>query len=313
MLADVRPHFKHNFSVTVNHTLLPIMKNFKTTLVIFTLLTFVLWGCDDDPTGPDPDDAPDTPTLENVGMDLSIFDAATNTSQADFEDPQALVEEIRTMNEINEQLSAYEQAAIFAVTAEFWFQAMGQLPNAFFQQHQWGEPELDGDTWVWEWSYQVEGESASFIITADEVDNERHWEMRVTVEGTDEDDVNNALFIASQVDLNGQYGSWQMFDFDDDLEPVPAFEVDYQLDGDITTSLEMRFAEESEDGVMSYNRDGTTSSLEYFDLVDDGESLIMWNNEEGYGFIESPGYSDGSRSCWNSELEGAECDEIPAL
>ncbi len=289
----------------------------KNTILIFTLLAFGLWSCDDDPTGPNLDEAPDTPSLENVGMDLSIFDNALNASKSDlndikaltFDNIQLLADEFGAMGEIDEIFTPYEQAGIFANTAEIWFQTMGQFPNIFFQQHQWDDPEMDGNTWVWEWSYQIEGESAAFVITADEVNNERHWEMRVTFQGTD-NDVENALFIASQVDLNGQHGSWQMFDFDDDLEPQPTFEMEYELDGDITTSLQMRFAD-SDDEVIRYNRDGAISSLHSFDVIENGESLISWNNEEGYGFLETPGYQEGNRSCWNTEFESTDCGDLP--
>lgn len=280
------------------------MLRLSNVLLILTALAFTLWSCDDDsPTGPDLSDAPDAPTMQHVEMDFSVFENADNFSSFHIEDRDKLISTFQSIQDNNDE-PAFEHAALFASIAELWFQTMGQLPNTFFQQEQWGEPDYVDGTWVWEWSFAAEGESVSITITAETVGDERHWELRYTTQGT-ENDLENALLIASQIRLDGSGGEWQLYDFlDKNKEPV--FLVEYELDGDVTTFVDMRFNEE-EEGRFRYERDGDISTLQMWDIMDGGTVYIQWNNESGEGFIESPNYRDGERVCWDDNFQNTEC------
>ena len=265
-------------------------------------LVLVVWSCgDDSPTGPDLSEAPDAPTLENVEMDFSVFEHADNFSSFQMKDHEDFHKTLQSIQEDSE-FTPYEQAAMFASMAQLWFHSMGQLPNAWFQEHQWGEPEVDGDTWIWEWSFSAEGESLTMTVTAETVGDERHWELRYTTEGS-ENDLDNALLIASQVRLDGSGGSWQLYDF---FEDEPVFVVDYELDGELTTMVEMQYDEE-EDGHFLYERDGDFSTLQLWDVINSASTTIQWNNDIGTGSIQSAGYRDGEEVCWNEQFEETAC------
>ncbi len=276
------------------------------TIMIASLLFLTLWSCDDDsPTGPDLSEAPDAPSLENVQMDFSIFEDADSygfkKNHEEFN--ENFIERFSAIKKTAD-FTVYEQAAFYAYFAESWFQAMKAFPLAFFQEQMWGEPEVDGDTWIWEWRFAYEGESLTIRVTAETVNNERHWELRYTLEGTD-DDVENELFISSRIRLDGTGGKWQMYDlFDEGSKPV--FVVEYELDGDLTTTVDMHFDEQDE-GRFLYQSDGTNSSLKMWDIISDGISTIEWNNDTGTGSFQSPGYRDGQKVCWDENYQDTEC------
>jgi len=235
-------------------------------------------------------------------MDFSVFEHAENYSGMQ----GSKIEDFTRVFSSTQQMDdypAYEYAALFASFAETYFQIMGGFPQTFFQQDQWGEPEVDGDTWIWEWSFAAEGESLTMTITAEDVGNERHWELRYTTEGSEED-LTNALLIASQVRLDGSGGAWQIHDFFETEEPV--FQVEYELDGDITTMVDMRF-DDDEDGRFQYERDGDISSLQVHDVYSSGLTFLEWNNETGTGKIESPNYRDGEIVCWDENFQDTGC------
>ncbi|MDG5767933.1 hypothetical protein QA596_10700 [Balneolales bacterium ANBcel1] len=273
-------------------------------LLVSSILAFTVWSCDDDsPTGPDLSDAPESPSMDHVEMDLSVFENAENYGAFKAMDPESFLKELPTLADHHE-LSAYEQAAFFAAAAEMYFQIMGQFPNIFFAHQDWGDPSLDGNTWVWEWSFAAEGESMTMTVTAESVDDERHWELRYTTQGMDgQDDLDNELLIASQVRLDGSGGSWQLYDF---FEDDPVFLVDYALEDEITTMVDMHFFEE-EDGRFYYERDGSQSILELWDVVYGGNTTIEWNNETHTGSIQSPEYHGGDRVCWDENYTRTEC------
>jgi len=260
------------------------------------MLLFLVWSCDDDsPTGPDLDEAPEPPTVEDVEMDFSVFENAENFNAGGFSVREKSTDDALDVM-INEDMPAFEQAALYAQFAQVWFQTMGQLPQAFFQQEAWGEPDMCDDKWCWEWSMSAEGESMTMTVTAEDRNDVRHWELRYTTEGTDED-LDNALLIASQINLDGSGGSWQLYDF---FEEEPVFNVDYVLEDGVTTMVDLGY--EEEDARYLYERDGNMSTLTLWDVFESGESEVVWNNEDGYGYIQSPAYHGGEQVCWDEDF-----------
>ena len=273
------------------------------------LLVLTVWGCDDDsPTGPNLDEVPDSPTMEEVDMDFSVFSNAQNYGAHKIMDSEDF-DQVRTFLQNNPADNPYEQAALMAFAAESWFQVLGQFPNTYFRQNQWGDPERDGDTWIWEWQVNIEGESVSMVITAEPVGDERHWEMRYSAQGVEgQDDFEDVLFIAAQVALDGSGGAWQMYNFTSEPDD-PVFSMDYALNEDLTTMVDLRFQEEDDDDSrILYESDGATGSLQLWGLYgNQSHSLLNWNNDTGTGSIESPDFRDGERICWNDSYQETDC------
>jgi len=273
------------------------------SIVLISSLTLLLlvWSCDDDsPTGPDFDEAPEPPSIEDVEMDFSVFDQAENFKQGSFASKDKSLEMLPEIM-VFDDMPAYERAALYASFARIWFETMGQLPGMFFQQQSWGDPDICDGIWCWEWGFSAEGESVTMTVTAEDRNDVRHWELRYTTEGTEED-LDNALLIAAQVNLDGSGGSWQLYDF---FEETPVFNVEYTLEDGETRMVDLGYEEE---GVRYlYERDGDTSSLRLWDVFESGESVIVWNNEAGYGYIQSPAYQGGEMVCWDENFINTEC------
>ncbi|MEX0681711.1 MAG: hypothetical protein WD097_10055 [Balneolales bacterium] len=274
----------------------------KTYAILLTsFLALVIWNCSDSPAGPDLSNAPDAPTIENVEMDFSVFEQAENYESSQMKSLSEFSSKWQHRLESTDS-SAYEQAALFAFYADFWFQQMGHLPATFFNENNWGDPDLEGDTWIWEWHFAAQGESITMTVTAETVDNERHWELRYSTEGT-ESDLDNALLIASRIRLDGTGGNWELYDFH--VED-PVFVVEYEFDGNITTRVDMRFDDE-EEGRFLYQRDDSISTLQMWDVFSTGLMTIEWNNDNGTGSVQSPDYRDGEKVCWNEDFQDTEC------
>lgn len=275
--------------------------NFLKPSLLFLLsasLAFTLWSCDDDPTGPDLDDEPDPPSFDQVELELSIFEDSDHFSSSSFS-----TEDVMPHFETKEEyFTAYEQAAWYAWFAQFYFETMALFPRAYFNQEQWGEPSLDGNTWVWEYAWSYDGESVAFKITAEDTGEAMYWEARYSI-STQEENIDNALLISAQDYHDGSGGDWQMYDLMEQDEPV--FEFTYELDGDTTTMVDLSF-DDQEDGRYLYEREDEISTLTFWD-ISDGQSVIEWNNETGEGFIESPDYQSGERVCWDENYQNTEC------
>jgi hypothetical protein len=281
------------------------MRDYKICLsaLLLILLTAGFTGCSDDPASVDPDDAPQPPTFEEIEPDFSIFDEAGLQSQID--SPEGIDDRPDYSSKLRvnmEQESAYETAAWYAFFANMLFQSAGTFPTIFFNEQMWGDPEVQGDNWVWEYSYSFEGESLTIKVTSRAVNNAQNWELTYSYSGENED-FEDALLLSAQVRHDGSGGSWQ---FHDMLEPdaAPVFQVDYEIEDGITTLLDLYYDENAER--FLFESDGTISSLTWWENSTIASELV-WNNDTFEGYIESVQYNNGVRTCWDSDFQNTEC------
>ncbi|GEM_PF-2660446 len=277
--------------------------NICLSALLFLILTIGLTGCSDDPASVDPEDAPQPPTFEEIEPDFSIFDEAGFQAQINSTEQSEDRPEFSSMLRSGmEQESAYEAAAWYAYIANSLFQSAGMFPSLFFNEQMWGDPEIQGDTWVWEYSYSFEGESLTMRVTSTSVNNSQNWELTYSYSGEDED-FENALLLSAQVNHDGSGGSWQFHDmFEPDAAPI--FQVDYEIENDITTLLDLFYDENGER--FLFESDGTTSTLRWWESST-VESELGWNNDTFEGYIESDQYNNGIRTCWDSDFQNTEC------
>ncbi len=269
--------------------------------VVFLTLALMLWGCDDNATGPDLDEEPAAPNLEAVNMDLSIFDHSDAYSSSESKVTEESGRYFNT-DQLTANISAYEAAAHLAADAENAFEILKSAPETFLVDDRWGDPEIDGDNWIWDFTYAYDEKVLAVKVTAEEVGGERHWELRYTEKGG-EQEYENELLIAAQIALDGAYGDWQIYDVF--VTDAPVYEVSYELDGDITTKVDM-VLDDQQEGRCLFDRDGDTGSLTLWEFADD-VIYIEWDYETGTGFIEHPALNDGEPFCWDENFENTEC------
>jgi hypothetical protein len=282
------------------------MRDYKICLsvILLSILTIGFVGCSDDPASVDPENAPEPPTFEEIEPDFSIFEEAQNFSvQHSGNEP----EDRSGMNDLlrsnMEHGSAYEAAAWYALISNSLFQSAGLFPSIYFNEQMWGEPEVQGDTWIWEYSYSFEGESMTMRVTAQSTNLTQNWELTYSYSGQEHEDFTNALLLSAQVYQDGSGGSWQFHDmFETDADPI--YQVDYELDNGLTTLVDLYYDENGER--FLFESDGTISTLRWW-ANSDIESELGWNNDTLEGYIESPDYNDGLKTCWDSNFQNTEC------
>jgi len=273
----------------------------KLTILILSLT--LIWGCSDS-TGPSSDEPPTPPSFERIEMDLDIFDNAF-LNKGDF--PQD-IDKIRSMMDsgeaspMNDQ-SPYEAAAFFAFYADMLFQSFSIYPTIFFNTDTWGDPQVDGDTWIWEFSQNFEGESFTMRVTAETTSTSQIWELRYSYSGSEGPDVDNGLFMSAVISLNGNTGEWAIYDLYEEQQGA-LVNFDYVIEDDVTTMLDINMPQGDER--LLYEVNGQTATLKGFESGTE-YTTVQWNRETGSGWIQSNDYNNGAQTCWDTNFETTPC------
>ncbi|MEX0778345.1 MAG: hypothetical protein WD491_04685 [Balneolales bacterium] len=256
----------------------------KGSIVLFSisllLPSLLITSCGDDPvSGLNKEDVPPPPNFNEIDMDLSVFDAALNSSSA------------------MQSSNSYTEAAYTARAAELSLTALATWPNILFQENQWGDAELRDGVFTWEYSYAFEGEGMSFVVTADELANgDTDWQLRFSLQ-TAEDNIENALFLRAIISADGQEGRWTIYNMDNPDEALGT--LTFEKEDDVPVYIKFELSEDEFDASqILYEVDGTMSSLIFKDSGQT-ESEIHWNNATGSGCITK----NGEESCWNENYE----------
>ncbi len=279
-------------------------------LFIILMLAGALAACDSSTSSSVDEDPPEPMEFSDIQMDLEIFQQAGRTvPEFDAKNMAADIAEYLGEGTQAEQMSPYEFAGMMAVAADGIFQSYGMLPNIYFNEDMWGDPELDGNTWVWEFSETIEGESFTIRVTAEETGDIVNWELRYSFSSPDEPDVDNALLMSAEIREDGTSGTWALYSFFEETgENNPELEFEFVIEGDITTLLEMRIMEDVSGNFenLLYEVVEEIASLSFL-MGEVPFTYIEWNRDTWAGFIESDDYNNGIRSCWDSNLQTTEC------
>jgi len=278
----------------------------RTIKLFLLMLTFgLLTGCGDSSTSSSSDTPPEPPSMDEIKMDISIFNIPHKMKGSEhLTKVKALMNEYADMSPQNDQ-TAYEYAGFFAMMADNMFQAAGIYPTIFFDMEMWGEPRVDGDTWIWEYSHSFEGESIAFLITAEMGSDSQLWQMRYSYSGSEGPNVDNALFIEADLNNDGNSGNWSIYELlDDENRPIINFE--FMLQDGLTTYLDMDILFNEQIERFLYEVEDLNAIITQF--LDDGPlTIIQWNRETGAGQIQSPDYNDGALTCWDEEFATIPC------
>lgn len=280
------------------------------TLIIL-ILAVALAACSDSGTsGISDDDPPEPMNVEDIQMNIEIFQqVAKATPDSDIAELSAEFSELLRASTKDEHMTPYEFAGLWATTADAMFQSFAGLPNVWFNDQMWGEPELDGDTWIWEFSESVEGESVTVVVTAEESEDMILWELRYSMTTQDGPNFEDMLLMSADLRQDGTSGNWTIYQLmEDTSENQPSVDFEFLVEDGLTTFLEIGFSDEVGDNFddVLYEVVDAIASLTYFQ---GGEvtTYIEWNRDSWEGFIESDQYNDGNRACWDGNLQTIEC------
>lgn len=258
----------------------------QSCIKIFAILLLVplfFVSCSDDPVGGlNPDDIPPAPDFEELRPDFSIFH--------DHPDNKGTIH----------NTDGFAQASSIALSVEGALSGLAMWPGMFFQEDIWGDPELVGGVYTWEFSYAFQGEGMSFVVTAEELSNGSvEWQLRFSLQ-TEEESIDNALFLRVRVSGDGQEGSWEIFDFENPERAVAT--LNFAKENDRPVYIQLDMADGEFQSQILYEVDGSQSSLI---LTEDGHpnTEIVWNNETGTGYI----ISDSEMFCWDENYSDTDC------
>ncbi|MEX0773089.1 MAG: hypothetical protein WEB89_09160 [Balneolales bacterium] len=263
------------------------------TLFFFPLL---MTSCSDDPASSiDLEDAPEPPSLENVTMDLSIFESESNQKVAEM-----------SSHEMSQILGNHDMAAMHATIVQQKFSSMAMLPSLFFNKNQWGQVDFKDDMFVWEYDQPFEGESASFLVTAQELSNgDIEWKLQVSA-NTEEQTIDDEIMLRTLVSADSQTGSWDVYNIEQSSGSVYRIEYEMVDDNPVRILLQDN-ASEGEHFEILYEANDPQYSILFINSDGQVYTELDWNIETGTGYFITDEYNEGEKSCWDEEYRDTDC------
>ena len=166
--------------------------------------------------------------------------------------------------------------------------------------------EVSSGEYQWRYSASNQDKSFSVLLTANVDDNDDvDWKFFVTTDATNPP-LNNALFFSGEADYDGSDGTWMYYDGTD--TPISSIEWDIDSANDIEIDFMVLSNRNGNQGSeISYDFDGSYKTVVYEDGENDEQTTIEYNVETKAGFIISPDYNDGEKSCWDENLNNISC------
>lgn len=248
-------------------------------------VTLFLYSCNTSNSGNDI--PPELPSTETMTVDMSEMESVSNKAPA-------------KMAESN-----FNTALIAVGVAKIILEANLAIPKALVSAAQNATVESTGDA-EWEWNYvtAANGQNFGVMLTAS-IDNSDkvNWNFYVTNSSLGIEDV---LFFTGTSDREGNSGTWTYFDLSTQSE-VSTIEWE-RTENEVSIRLDVESDRNDNLGdYITYDFDGTIKSVTFFDASENNTSIISFNTETSTGFIISPNYNEGAKSCWDENLNNIMC------
>lgn len=263
------------------------MKSIKlTSLIAFSLVTMLFVSCSDSTNNGSGEIAPVIPSAESMTIDISEFNDNAKSNAG----------------------SNFNNAVFRSGIAKLIIDANLFIPKVLINAAQDNNPELVAEG-EYQWRYSAEnGEDDFSVLLTAEVDAEDdvEWNFFVTTSATNPP-LNNFLFFSGEAEYDGTEGSWRYFDSQTD---GAVSEITWDIDNDGSVELDFSVLSDrngNEGSEIEYDFDGTIKTLVYVDGSSEDITTIQFNTETNVGFIISPNYNEGVKSCWDESLNDVPC------
>ncbi len=265
--------------------------NFRKPYFIFTLFlaTVVFFSCSDTNNA---DVTPVIPSTESMTIDLS-----------EFNNQQKGKSKIQAGSNFN--------AAIFSAgIAKLIVDVNLIIPKILISaaQNQDVETIAEGE---YQWRYTANSGEDSFSVLLTAVvgdDDDVEWKFFVTSSATDPA-LNNFLFFEGKAEFDGTEGEWKYYDVQ---ENEAVSQITWDIDNDGTVDLDFTVLSDrngNKNSEIDYEFDGTVKTLVYLNGSSGETTTIEFNTETKAGFIISPNYNEGVKSCWDENLNDINCPD----
>ena len=194
------------------------------------------------------------------------------------------------------------------------------IPVAAFKATISQEPFYDTVAGVWTWENEFSAHSNDFSIrlTADVVDGNVDWKGYISATSLSSTSSysppDNFVWFEGQSDVEGNTGSWTLFENPDNPsawistewsrnedQTVANADFTIEKEGDLLGS----YIHYSRDENIDLNRSVEISNTQSGDLIE-----IYWNSELKFGRVKSEIYfNDNAFHCWDESLQDISCEE----
>jgi hypothetical protein len=256
----------------------------------FFVLFAGLVACSDSNTGSDPGDPPQLPTVQSqeASPDLTFFEN---------NQPKSVANSSHTSN--------YSDARDFATNNSFRF-AYGQSYASFFSSANAQSPDFKNGKWVWEYSYNFEGQSLEIRLTAEDVSAGYRWEYYISYDDGQGNSIDNYLLMEGTTTQDGSEGDWTFNAIDPETDQErKAITSTWEVISDTESNMTVEYFDESGNAVVTsmYEMDEPVHTLEYI-FPNSDNITVYWNTDTQTGYIER----GTDRNCWDSNFENVSCN-----
>ncbi|WP_142453172.1 hypothetical protein [Gracilimonas mengyeensis] len=182
------------------------------------------------------------------------------------------------------------------------------IPRTLISAAQNHDPEkIANGEWEWEYSTTVNQNNFGVRLTAQaNGDSDATWRFFVTNSAANPP-LENSLLFEGEATYDAESGSWTYY------EPSSGEQVsviNWEV-GEEERSLTLEVTSDRNDNfgdTIEYTVDGNIKTVIYTDASSGEISTLEFNSETHIGFIISPDYNNGEKSCWDEDLNNVACD-----
>ncbi len=265
-------------------------KLLHTGIAVITAL-FLITGCKDSTSSSD-ENPPQFPPESSMEMNFSEFEEQGQSKQS-----------VETQT-----IQNFTAAVATASVLKFIVDVNLAIPRAIFAAASASDAEFNGEgQWEWTYSQSAGGNTYEVRLVAEvQADESVNWSFYVT---NSQLQIEDRLFFSGTTAGDGSQGSWTYYNLQTtQQEEVSTISWTVNGENDVDLRLDVlsdRF--NNIDDYIDYSFDGTYKNAVYYDASDDATTELEINVETKAGFIISPGYNSGQKSCWDDQYQDTTC------
>lgn len=283
----------------------------KLRFILPALLLALTFNACKDSGGVEDPEPPEFPDLEQVSPDTEFFEDSSSADKA-VEETAGALEVIGRAGESGtleipetSQSLGFDSAGQFIRSFGFFVRQLNMVAINLIREAKDTDYTYDDGVFVWEYSYELEGETVDIRLTADpnSEDTEAYWTLAVT-----NDEFESAVLLDGTTSYDGNGGEWNLYDITGESGSAdqPVLSLSWSVDGEenLTSEFTLHEADSGQEVIIGYEEDGD----ERWFTVDSEEDQIeiYWNEETREGYFQRSGET---MRCWDSNLEETACEE----
>ncbi|MFW6157625.1 MAG: hypothetical protein ACOC4S_02160, partial [Balneolaceae bacterium] len=300
-----------SYSCKKNITMTAYIRYSKFQFILPFLLIALTFNACNDSGGVEDSDPPEFPDLEQVSPDTEFFEDDPSAEKSG-EEPAKTLEVFERAGELEalnfpetSQSEGFDSAGQFIRSLGLFVRELNSVAINLIREAKDTDYTYDEGVFVWEYSYELEGETVDIRLTADpnSEETEAYWTLSVT-----NDEFDSAVLLDGTTSYDGTGGEWHLYDITGESGSTdqPVLSLSWSVDGEenLTSEFTLHGAESGQEVVIGYEEDGD----ERWFTVDSEEDQIeiYWNEETREGYFQRSGET---MRCWDSNLEETACEE----